>query len=101
MGTRVLICRSAVAAFVQKPTQSSPIAIPPIPVVACVDGRLVDGNIWIVGLWVSSWLSGVRAPLGALRPGRLFGLWVWATTGDVTYFLALKALCRRKTLVFR
>ena len=34
MGTRVVIRGSAVAALVQEPTHSSPITVPPVPVVA-------------------------------------------------------------------
>ena len=83
MGTRVLIRGSAVAALVQEPTHSSPIATPPVPMVTCVDSRLIDGDVWVVGLRIPSWFSSVVAPLGAPRPGRLLALRVRATVGDV------------------
>ena len=103
MGTRVLISCSAVAALVQEPTHPSPVTVPPVPVVAGIDGGLIDGDIRIVCMWVSSWFSTivVVAPLGAPRPGRLLALRVCAVAGHVALPFAVIACCRGETLVLR
>ena len=79
MGTRVLIRGSAVAALVQEPTHSSQIAVPPVPVVACIN------------------VSSTVAP----RPGRLLALGVCASVGHVALPFAVIACCRGEALVLR